>query len=291
MGSIQDFMERSFEVGDFKISLYNFAVALVILLAGWLVNRLIRRQVLARIWSNRDLSSSVRFTVNITIRYLIAAVTIVLAINALGINVGLLFAGLAALLFGLGIGIQGLFNDLISGFILLFDDSMNVGDTVEVDGMIGEVQEISLRTTRIKTNERIVFIVPNSRLTSNRLVNFSTQSPISYYTLTVGVAYGSDVELVRDLLLQAASETANVLQWPEPKVRFDDFGNSSLDFVLFFASKRNLEILFVKSDLRFTIDAKFREHDVRIPFPQRDLHLRSDLVGLTPPRPEPGSAE
>lgn len=276
---ISTFLENTFTVGNLKLSIYNVLLAIIVLILGWLANRLIRKQLLQRIWAkNQGVSNAMRFSVTITIRYIVSLLTIVVAVNVLGINIGLIIAGLTALLFGLGIGIQNLFNDLISGFILLFDDSLSIGDIVEVDGMIGEVIDINLRTTRLKTNERIVFIIPNSRLTASLLVNYSNQSAISYFTLSVGVAYGSDTKKVKRLLLEAAAEIDEVLQWPKPRVRFDDFGNSSLDFSLFFATKRNLQIEFIRSDIRFIIDAKFRDNDVRIPFPQRDLHMRSDLT-------------
>jgi small-conductance mechanosensitive channel len=189
--------------------------------------------------------------------------------------VTILIASSAALFVGIGLGLQDIFKDIISSFFLLFERSVVVGDVVEMEGIVGCVQEINIRTSKIKTRNDITIIVPNSQLLRDKVINWSEENPRTRFIINVGVAYGSDTALVERLLVEAAMEHERVHKNPKPFVRFTDFGNSVLSFELLFWSNNIWEIEVVKSDLRFSIDQKFRESGVHIPFPQRDLHLKS----------------
>jgi small-conductance mechanosensitive channel len=173
-----------------------------------------------------------------------------------------------------GLGLQETFKDLFSGVILLFERRAEVGDVVEVDGLIGTVKRIGVRTSLVETRDNIVVIVPNSRLIVQHFVNWSHNDNKARFYIQVGVAYGSDTELVRQLLLDIARSNAEVIRHPAPFVRFVDFGNSSLDFQLHFWSHEFIRIEDVKSDMRFKIDQAFRENGVTIPFPQRDVWMK-----------------
>ena len=151
---------------------------------------------------------------------------------------------------------------------------MEVGDVVEVGGLVGTVRRIGLRTSQVQTLDNLTVIVPNSKLVTNTVTNWSHTDYLARFSVKVGVAYGSDTEKVQALLLEVAKEHDKILNFPSPFVRFIDFGDSALSFELFFWSSELVPIENIKSDLRFGIDKKFREHTVEIPFPQRDIWIK-----------------
>ncbi len=215
-------------------------------------------------------------SIYLIIKYFIYVIAITLFIESLGFNITIVIASLSALLVGLGLGIQHIFNDLISGFIILFDRSIKIGDVVEIeDELVGRVIKINLRTSVVITRDDVEVIIPNSKFTGENITNWTHNSTMSRFDIVVGVAYGSDVRLVENLLIKAANDHKLVARKPLPTVYFIDFGDSSLDFRLMFYSEDNFRIEKIKSDLRFEIDKLFRENNVTIPFPQRDVHMYS----------------
>ncbi|MBU2951595.1 mechanosensitive ion channel [Tamlana agarivorans] len=206
-------------------------------------------------------------------RWLIYIIVMLVVFDSIGINVTAIFAASAALLIGIGLALQTLFQDIISGIFILVDQSVHVGDIIEIEGKIGRVEEIKLRTTRAVTIDNKVLVIPNHLYLENMLFNWTQNGTITRESVSIGVAYGSDVQLVKRLLIQAASTNASVLSEPEPSVVFMDFGASSLDFKLVFTINDSFKAQFPKSEIRFEIDRLFREHHVSIPFPQRDIHI------------------
>jgi small-conductance mechanosensitive channel len=206
-------------------------------------------------------------------RWIIYLIVLLVVLDSAGINVTAIFAASAALLIGIGLAMQTLFQDIISGIFILVDQSVQVGDIIEIDGKVGRVIEIKLRTTRAVTIENRVLVIPNHFYLTNMLFNWTQNGTTTRESITVGVAYGSDVQLVKKLLIQAASTHENVLSSPEPSVLFTDFGDSSLNFKLVFTINDSFKAQFPMSDLRFEIDRLFRENNVSIPFPQRDIHI------------------
>ena len=207
------------------------------------------------------------------VQYFVYTIVLVIALESSGINVSVLLAGSAALLVGIGLGLQNLFQDIMSGIFILVDKSLHVNDIIEIEDKIGKVDEIRLRTTRAITIDDKVLIIPNHKFLTNSLFNWTQNGIQTTEGVEVGVAYGSDVELVKDILIDVASAHPKVLKSTVPKVLFTDFGESSLQFKLLFVINNSYEHLTVKSDLRFAIDKKFRENKIVIPFPQRDIHL------------------
>jgi small-conductance mechanosensitive channel len=207
------------------------------------------------------------------IKYVVYVLAILWALSATGINITVLLAGSAALLVGIGLGIQSIFNDVISGIVILFEGVVELNDIVEVDGRTGRVVNIKLRTTEIITRAGLAILVPNAKFTNGSVINYSHTSKEAMFRVQVGVAYGSDVTLVRKLLLECAEAHGDVLKRPKPDVFFSDFGDSALVFQLLFWTRRTFERERVMSDLRFAIDSAFRKHDIHIPFPQRDIHI------------------
>ncbi|TNJ42876.1 mechanosensitive ion channel [Tamlana fucoidanivorans] len=210
-------------------------------------------------------------------RWLIYLIVILVVFDSIGINVTAIFAASAALLIGIGLALQTLFQDIISGIFILVDQSVHVGDIIEIDGKVGRVEEIKLRTTRAVTIDNKVLVIPNHLYLENMLFNWTQNGTLTRESVSVGVAYGSDVQLVKKLLIQAASTHPDILSTPEPSVIFMDFGSSSLDFKLIFTINDSFKSQFPKSDLRFEIDRLFRENNISIPFPQRDIHIIKKL--------------
>jgi small-conductance mechanosensitive channel len=209
---------------------------------------------------------------------------------------GISFAGLAivagALSVGIGFGLQNIVNNFVSGLILLFERPIKSGDFVTVGAVEGTVKTISIRSTEIETLDRQNVIVPNSELVSQQVTNWVLHDPVGRLTLDIGVAYGSDVEKVRDVLLEVANTNEYIVtdgvSAPKPKVLFMSFGESSLDFELRIWIKQIRRRFDATSAVNFAVDAAFRENNIEIPFPQRDLHVRS--WSETAPVPEAGSA-
>jgi small-conductance mechanosensitive channel len=230
---------------------------------------------------SRGLDRGKTRTVFQIMKYFIWLISVLLILDSIGISINMLIAGSAALLVGLGFGIQGLFNDFVSGLVLLFEGSIKVDDVVEIEsGLIGRVTEVGLRTSKIRTRDNILVFVPNHKLINDKLINWSYNESKTRFSVEVGVAYGSDLKLVKQLLQECADECPDVINKEDTLVLFTDFGDSSLDFKLLFWIDDVIRIEPIRSELRFAIDAKFREHKVTIPFPQRDLHFKSEVSDI-----------
>ncbi|WP_418603274.1 mechanosensitive ion channel family protein [Hwangdonia sp.] len=206
-------------------------------------------------------------------RWVIYLIVVLIIFDSIGIKVTAIFAASAALLIGVGLALQTLFQDIISGIFILVDQSVHVGDIIELEGKVGRVEEIKLRTTRAVTIDNKVLIIPNHLYLTNSLYNWTQNDISTRESVSIGVAYGSDVQLVKKLLIQAASTHPDVISEPEPTVLFTDFGDSSLNFKLVFTINDSFKAQYPKSDIRFEIDRLFRENNISIPFPQRDIHI------------------
>ncbi|HKK80757.1 MAG TPA: mechanosensitive ion channel domain-containing protein [Prolixibacteraceae bacterium] len=258
----------------FFILLIFFAIRIIALLVDFLMNRKIKR-------NNLEIGKG-KSIIQIT-KYLIWMAGLFIAFGAVGLKLTFIIASVSALLVGVGFGLQNIFNDFFSGIIILFDGSIKVNDVVQVSDIVGRVKDIGIRTTKVLNRDNIILIIPNSKFTSDNVINWSHHDQKTRFNVPVGVAYGSDVELVRRLLLESAGTVEGIVEFPEPFVRFEDFGESSLDFRLFFWSNKSFYVENIRSDLRFKIDALFRANNVTIPFPQRDLHVKSDHRETKPP--------
>lgn len=212
------------------------------------------------------------------ISYVIWIIAFAIILETIGVKINVLLAGSAALLVGIGLGLQQTFNDIISGVILLFEGSTKVGDVLEIDNDVILVQSIGLRTSKGLNRDEIVVIIPNSQITTNKVINWSHQSKKTRFKINIGVAYGSDVDLVEELLRASVIEHPQIHEQDFIEARFTDFGNSSLDFQILFFSRNVFRIEKVKSEIRKTVNRKFLENKVTIPFPQMDVHVKSNSV-------------
>ena len=211
------------------------------------------------------------------IKYVIWVIAIGLILDTIGVKVTVLLAGSAALLVGIGLGLQQTFNDVISGIILLSERSIKVGDILEIDGDVVKLQDIGLRTSRGSNRDDISIIIPNSLITTSKVINWSHQSKKTRFRINIGVAYGSDVDKVIKVLKDSAFDHPEITDRDLVDVRFSDFGNSSLDFQILFFSENIFRIERVKSDIRKTINTKFIENGITIPFPQMDVYVKSKV--------------
>ncbi len=250
---------------------------LLIYLAGrlnnWIANRLL---------SQSRLHLGVRQAVGSLIRYVIIAVGLVIILQTAGIDLTTLNVIAGAVGIGVGFGLQDIASNFISGLVILFERPIKIGDRIEVGGVEGDVTRIGARSTSVLTNDNISIIIPNAKLISENVINWSHNDERVRFRVSVGVAYGSDVRLVEKVLVEAARENRDVLERPEPAVRFMKFGDSSLDFELrvWTTSLTHRKGILI-SDLNFAIFDKFKLHGIEIPFPQRDLHIRTGSFAVS----------
>jgi len=257
----------------FTISIYSLLATIFILLITRIVIGIIHKIFKRKIYSNPNIELGKSHTIYQLIKYVLWILAILLSLDTIGIKLTFLLAGSAALLVGLGLGLQQIFKDIVSGLFLLFEGNLKVEDIVELDNQVGKVKEISFRTTKIETRDNIILVIPNSKFIDGNVINWSHIQKRTRFYVQVGVAYGSDVELVKKVLLECAANHKDISKSPNPFVRFYNFGDSSLDFQLFFWTEKSFEVENIKSDLRFDIDKKFRGNKIQIPFPQRDVHI------------------
>lgn len=251
-------------------------ITLIFLLAQ-MVSWVLTQITLYSLFKKKEIDQGTRFAINQLLKYLIYVIAVYLALKSLRVDMTLILGGAAALLVGIGLGLQQTFNDFFSGLVLLFERSVSVGDILDVNGQVGAVKKIGLRSSIIETRGNISFIVPNSKLVNENVQNWSHFVDHGRFDVQVGVAYGSDTALVKKLLLEAVNEHHLILDYPVPFVRFGDFADSSLNFTVMFFTNRFLIVEDIKSDIRFKIDKAFRANDISIPFPQRDVWMRKDL--------------
>jgi small-conductance mechanosensitive channel len=212
-------------------------------------------------------------------RYIVVAIGFVVILQSAGIDLSAITVLAGALGLGLSFGLQNITQNLVSGLIVLIESPIKVGDRIEVAGITGNVTKIALRATTICTNDNIEIIVPNSQFISGNVINWSHSSRDVRVSVPVGVGYNSDPEVVKSILLKVAEQNEGVLNEPSPSVIFQDFGDSSLNFVLRVFTRKFISAPAVlQSDLNFAIFKEFKAHGIEIPFPQRDLHIRSSVL-------------
>ena len=273
-----DFNLYSYKVGEQTIA-FNFTKileAVLILFVARLIISMLTQIVLYGVYRNRNIDEGSQYAFNQLLKYVIYVAAFIIALEALGINMTLVLGGAAALLVGIGLGLQQTFNDFISGIVLLFERTISVGDVVTINGNFGTIHRIGMRSSIVQTRDNMTIVVPNSRLVNDVVNNWSHQNPIVRFEVNISVAYGSDTKLVKRLLLDAVQIVPRVLAKPVPFIRFTDFGDSALFFQILFFTQDHLFNEDIKSDIRFEIDRLFRENNIKIPFPQRDVWLHKE---------------
>lgn len=276
MGNFNDFLDYTLlSIGSYSIKVLAIVTLIVIFIVTRIVLWMIRKTMFRgeRKGPTQDLGNI--YALFQLIKYVIWTISIVLILKTVGVQLTVLIASSAALLVGVGLGLQQTFNDIISGIILLSERSIKVGDVLEIDGDVVKILNIGLRTSKGLNRDEISIIIPNSQITTNKVINWSHQSKKTRFKINVGVAYGSNVEKVLQVLKDSALEHPEISDPDLIHARLIDFGDSALNFQLLFFSKNIFRIEKVKSEIRQTISRKLQENNITIPFPQLDLHVKS----------------
>lgn len=276
MENLQNFLEYELlHIGNYVIQVFMIVKIIMIFVFTSFLLLVIKKFLMRKNFFQRlDTGSS--YAVYQIVKYILWVIAFGVVLETIGIKVTVLIAGSAALLVGIGLGLQQTFNDVISGMILLSERSIKIGDILEIDDDIVKIQEIGLRTSKGLNRDQISIIIPNSLITTNKVINWSHQTKHNRFKINVGVAYGSDVELVSKLLEESAVSHEKVNDQDGINVMLLDFGDSSLNFQLLFYSEEIFRIEKIKSDIRKIICKKFSDNNVSIPFPQRDLHIKGN---------------
>lgn len=272
---IWQFTDAGGEV-TFTLRISSILSAVLVIFIARLISWVLTEIILYGYYVRTGVDTGSRYAFNQILKYFVYVIAILIAFDKLGIQTTLLLGGLAALLVGIGLGLQQTFNDFFSGIILLFERSVDVNDILNVDGLIGRVKKIGVRASQIETRDNITVVVPNSKLVTQNVINWSHEDSKARFWITVPVPYGTNTKLVKDILLTEAKQNSYVLESPGPFIRMVDFADSALLFELHFWSRSFLIIEDVKSDLRLAVNDKLIDEDIHIPFPQRDIWIRSN---------------
>lgn len=277
-------------IGGAPITLWSLVYLVALLALLFYVAGKLRSLLVERVLKRSPLDTGAREAIGAITRYIVLFVGFLIIMQTAGINLTTLNVLAGAVGIGVGFGLQNVASNFISGLIILFERPIKIGDRIEVNDVDGDVIEVGARSTIVLTNDNISIIVPNSKFVTESVVNWNRANASVRFRVPVGVAYGSDARQVEKLLLEVARENPEVLQQPAPKVWFREFGDSSLNFELL---AWNSSLLHRKgqfiSDLNFAIYEKFKQHGIEIPFPQRELHIRSvkgGTLGVEPSLPE-----
>ncbi|CAD5279025.1 MULTISPECIES: mechanosensitive ion channel family protein [unclassified Imperialibacter] len=268
-----------FSFGDSQIDLGHIFYLLVSVSVLVIASRWLMRLVVNKLLKNTDMEKGMLQSVATLVRFGILVLGFIVIFQSAGIDLSSLSILAGALGVGIGFGLQNITNNFISGLIILFERPIKVGDRIEVGDIAGDVISINARATTIITNDNISVIVPNSEFISGTVINWSHSDRNVRFLFPVGVSYKEDPEKVKKILLEVADKNQYVLKSPPPTVMFDEFGDSSLNFYLGVWTSTHIEKPRVlKSELYFEIFKKFTEHNIEIPFPQRDLHIKTSPV-------------
>lgn len=273
-GAIKDFLDIGFHFGPDENRIHITIGLLLVVTVSFVVSSFILKNIRKFLTRKMEEVDKLKFiSVFKFIKYITYIIVVFASLSLAGFNITPFLAASAALLVGLGLALQELFQDIIGGVFIIIDKSLLVGDIIEVEGKVGRVIDIKLRTTRAITRDDKIIIIPNHKFITDTIFNYTQNHKTTREFVTVGVAYGSNTRLVEKLLLESVAKQKGVLKSPKPFVLFDDFGDSSLNFRICFYLNNSFIDPYVKSDIRFTIDDLFRENNITIPFPQRDVHL------------------
>lgn len=281
-GAIQEFL--NYEIITFGDKAHEVTItpwAIIAVIMSFLIATFLLKWIRVFFTRKMDAQDTNKFiSVFKFIKYITYVVVIFVVLSVSGVNVTPFLAASAALLVGLGLALQELFQDVIGGVFIIIDKSLLVGDIIEVDGKVGRIIDIKLRTTRAITRDDKIVIIPNHKFITETIYNYTQNHRTTREFVRVGVAYGSDTRLVEKLLLKSVSEQRGVLKSPKPFVLFEDFGDSALVFSVLFFLNDSFSDPRIKSEIRFRIDNLFRDNQITIPFPQRDVHIFNNTLDL-----------
>jgi small-conductance mechanosensitive channel len=262
-----------------SLSLTQIFLLIALLIAVFWISSRTKRFLFTRFLANSGLDRSLQYAISQIVANVVLFVGIFVVLENTGIHLAALTVFAGAVGVGVGFGLQNIASNFISGLVILTERPITIGDRVEVAGIAGQVQQIRGRSTVIRTNDNITMIVPNTKFIDSPVTNWTYGDPRVRFRIPVGVAYGSDINKVREALLAAGSENPNTLKDPAPNVFLDKFGENAIDFELVvWSSEMSYRPRRFRSDLNFAIEQKFREAGIEIAFPQRDVHIRDGVL-------------
>ena len=265
-----------FNLGNTQFTLKSIFLLIFSLVLLFYITAKIRNLLVKRIFPRYNLEVGISQSIGTLIRYILIILGLLVIFQTTGIDLSAIGLLIGALGIGIGFGLQNIVNNFISGIIILFERPVKIGDRVEIEDLSGNIVNISARATTIITNDNIAVIVPNSDLVSTRVINWSHNNRSVRLNFPVGVSYNEDPERIRRILIEVANENTGVLPDPPPDVLFEEFGESSLDFNLrVWTDEYSNKPKVLKSQLYYSIFRKFKAENIEIPFPQRDVYIKS----------------
>lgn len=279
--NILDWLKAALQIELFQLGESQFTTKTLLLLIFsffllFFFSGMIRRVLANKIFPRYKIDVGVGQAIATIVKYTLIVIGVVIIFQTSGIDLSALGILMGALGVGIGFGLQHITNNFISGIIILFERPVKVGDRVEIDGLAGNIVKISARATTILTNDNIAVIVPNSDFINKQVINWSHNDKKVRISFPVGVSYKEDPERIRKILLSVVDDNPGVMKEPRPYIRFDQFGDSSLNFIVMVWTSDYIDRpSALKSELYYAVFKAFREHNVEIPFPQRDIHIKS----------------
>ncbi len=268
------------QIGDINITLWLVLYTVVSIMLLFYLSARFKTLLVNKVFARYIPNQGTRQAMGSIIRYVIIFFGLIIILQSAGIDLTSLTVLAGALGVGIGFGLQNITNNFVSGMIILFERPIKEGDRIQVGGTHGKVVNISPRATTVLTNDNIAIIVPNSDFISKEVINWSYNDDNVRFKIPVSVAYGSDMKLVKKLLLEVAEENNDVLRHPEPMVRLKEFGDNGIEMQLVAWTRTMMQVQGrFRSDINFAIEEKFKKNNITIPFPQRDLHLKSGFKG------------
>jgi small-conductance mechanosensitive channel len=255
-------------IGNYTLHVSNLLSVLILIICSGIILRLLSRGIR----KNQKIDEGAKYSIKQLARYTVMVIAILMGITLLGFDLSVLFVGSAALLVGIGFGLQHLFNDFISGIVILFDGTIKVNDVIEVDGIVCRVTEIKLRTTAVMTREDKFIILPNSLITTGKVVNWTYSRQTSRFEIQVNLAYTEDIPAIMKLFKSISLQHKSVSKTPEPSIRITRFGESSVEITIMFWCAEVFRVENIKSELRVSIFNAMSENNIRFPYPRSVIH-------------------
>jgi small-conductance mechanosensitive channel len=272
------------KMGKGNLTLQSLLILGLLFILVIVAEKIVRERIIMRIFEKTDLPESLEYGIARILGYIFLLIGFYMAFQIVGIDLSSLTIIAGGISVGVGFGLQNIINNFVSGIIIFAEQPIAIGDRVEVSGIAGRVKKISLRSTMVVTNDNITMIVPNADFISQTVTNWSYSDPKVRIRIPVGVAYGTDLEVLKKILLEVGKDNPKTLEAPPPKVIFRAFGDNSLNFELaVWTAEMSTRPSSYISEINFAIEEKLRENNIEIPFPQRDLHIRSGGVEIKNP--------
>jgi len=270
------FTKPLFQLGQTWISLATIMEFIVVVVVVVLLSRMVRHLLRTRVLARTKLDVGQQYAISRIVSYIVLVLGLLIGVETMGVNLSSLTVLAGALGVGIGFGLQNIVSNFVSGLIILAERPISIGDRIEIGTVAGQVREISLRSTTVVTNDNIAIIVPNADFITHSVTNWSYEDPRVRFRIPFGVAYGTDLQNLRRLMLEVAEEHPKALKEPKPELFFVGFGDSALNFELaIWSGEMTISPRRFRSELNYAIERKLRENKIEIPFPQREVTLKS----------------